>query len=140
MKLFRLIRIASIPTGTFGVLKADDIPFCLTLERPWLNNKRNISCIPSGFYYCSRVDSPKFGNTFRVTDVPGRSHILFHKGNLMDDTHGCIILGEEFGYLNKQIAVLSSGRAFQEFTQLTKGIAGFYLRIYKGKQYTANLS
>jgi len=114
-KNFKLVRISHTLNATFGVLLDENIPFCVTLERPWLGNKRNISCIPLGLYLCKKVASSKFGETFRISNVPGRSHILFHKGNISEDTHGCVILGEEFGSLGDEIAVLSSGRAFQEF-------------------------
>jgi len=68
--------------GTFGTIQEENQPpFALTLEREWHLNERNISCIPAGNYQCKRVQSPKFGNTFEVKDVPHRSHILFHKGN-----------------------------------------------------------
>ena len=129
MKHFKLLRIAYIPDGTFGVLFDEDIPFCLTLEREWRDNKRNVSCIPRGTYICKRVKSAKFGDTFEVCDVPGRSHILFHKGNIEDDTHGCIVVGEEYGKYKGKVAVLSSGRAFKEFKERSKVIDCFGLRI-----------
>jgi hypothetical protein len=112
------------------VLLDEDLPFCVTLEREWLDNRRNISCIPEGTYICKRVISPKFGETFEVVDVPGRSHILFHKGNIKDDTHGCIIVGELFDPLNGENAVLSSGKAFQEFLSRLENNEAFTLTIF----------
>lgn len=107
----------------------DDLPFCVTLERPWRDNRRNVSCIPSGTYVCKRIISPKFGETFEVTDVVDRSHILFHKGNLAEDTHGCIIVGELFDPLEGEHAVLSSGKAFREFRHILDGEYQFTLVI-----------
>lgn len=119
MRKLTLIRIAYISDGTFGVLlDYDNTPFCLTLEREWRNNEKNVSCIPRGKYICQRVQSPKFGNTFEVLNVPKRSHILFHKGNIEDDSHGCIIVGEEYGIYKHKVAILSSGKAFHEFMTL----------------------
>lgn len=129
MRRFKLIRIASLAGGSFGVLLDNIVPFCVTLERPWLNNERNISCIPTGEYHCKRINSSRFGNTFQVESVPDRSHILFHKGNLAEDSHGCIIVGEEFGILEKQNAVLSSGRAMSEFLNRTHFIEEFILKV-----------
>lgn len=126
---FKLIRISSMESGTFGVLLDGELPFCLTIERPWFNNEQNISCIPSGKYLCRRVHSPRFGNTFEVGDVPGRSAILFHKGNVMDDSHGCIIVGEQFELLNGKPAVLASGKAFEEFLGRLKDTDEFHLEI-----------
>jgi hypothetical protein len=124
-----LQRIGASTRATFGVLILDGIPFALTLERPWLNNQTGISCIPPGVYVCKRVQSPKFGNTFEVTNVPGRTHILFHKGNITDDTHGCIIVGEEFAVQNGQPSVASSVRGFSEFLDKYKSVNEFVLTV-----------
>ena len=131
MRIFNLIRISDIDDGTFGVFLDYDIPFCLTLERRWLDNKRGESCIPWGNFICQRVQSPKFGETFQVLDVPGRSGILFHKGNINDDSHGCILLGEQFEPINGKNGILASGKAFQEFMQRTHSIDNFVLKINK---------
>jgi len=133
MKKFKLIRVAYIPDGTFGVLFDEETPFCLTLEREWNDNKRGESCIPTGTYICRRFQSPKFGNTFKVCDVPGRSYILFHIGNIEDDSHGCILVGEMYEKLKGKIAVLASGRGYKEFKQRTDGIDEFELKITKAK-------
>lgn len=128
-----LVRVAETPFGTFGVLMDGGLPFCLTVERPWKNNVRNVSCIPEGEYVCRAVKSPKFGNTFEVCGVPGRSAILFHKGNLMEDSHGCIILGERFDLLADVPAVLSSGDAMKEFLMRTATVDEFDLKVIKVK-------
>ena len=129
MKHFKLIRVAYIADGTFGVLFDEEIPFCLTVERRWINNLSNISCIPTGYYTCKRVQSPRFGDTFEVTDVEGRTYILFHKGNIDDDSHGCVVLGEEYGKYKGKVAVASSGRAFAEFKHRLRGVNEFILDI-----------
>ncbi len=125
----RLVRVSYLDNVTFGVLLDDKVPFCLTLERPWLENRRSVSCIPTGHYLCKRVDSPKFGDTFEITNVPERSHILFHRGNLADDTHGCVLVGEQYELLGKEMAILASGRAFIEFHNRLSGIDEFVLFI-----------
>lgn len=107
----------------------ENLPFCLTIERPWLNNEREKSCIPVGDYICKRINSPKFGITFQVWNVLGRAEILFHKGNIMDDSHGCIIVGERFDPLNGMPAVLASGEAFTEFMSRIWGQDEFALSI-----------
>lgn len=129
----KLTRVAETPHGTFGVLLDGGLPFCLTLERPWLDNQKEVSCIPTGSYVCRRLkpESPKFGNTFEVCDVPGRSAILFHKGNIMEDTHGCIVVGEMFEPLREIPAVLSSGKAMQEFLERSATVDEFDLEIVK---------
>lgn len=103
--------------GTTGVMldQVGLVPFCLTLELPWKQNKKNISCIPAGVYHCKKTSSPKFGETYEVTEVQNRTHIVFHKGNLDEHTKGCILLGESFGLLEGEPAILSSRDAFTEF-------------------------
>ena len=124
-----LKRIALTKYGTFGVLLYSGIPFAVTLEREWNGNQRNISCIPAGIYTCKRITSPTFGETFEVTDVPGRSHILFHKGNLQDDSHGCILVGEQYGDLRGNPGVLASRKGFSEFLKKLTDTELFQLNI-----------
>ena len=64
-----------------------------TLERPWIFNERKVSCIPTGTYLVKRHISPKFGQCFKIHDVKGRSDILIHSGNVVNDTLGCILVG-----------------------------------------------
>ena len=122
MKILTLKRIASNDDATFGVLIDEpSTPFCLTLERPWKNNQHEISCIPSGEYLCVKQVRIKFGLTYEVLNVPNRTDILIHKGNFSTDTHGCILLGENYEDVivdngGKVITgVMSSGKAYSEF-------------------------
>src|SRR3990167_5366010 len=101
MEILTIKSFQSTSEGTFGVIfynnnKGELIPFALTMERKWANNESGKSCIPRGEYICKRIISPKFGNTFEVMNVMKRSEILFHQGNLDDDSHGCILIGEMF--------------------------------------------
>ena len=124
-----LQRVGSSDLGTFGVLKKGNVPFCLTLERPWKNNEVNISCIPAGTYVCKRVMSPTHGNTFEVTNVPGRTHVLFHKGNYLKNTLGCILVGEKFSGGIQHPFVEDSSGAFNEFLHLMYGQDEFLLHV-----------
>ena len=118
MPLVEIKRIASRSDGTFSTLAINNLPICVCLERPWLDNKKGESCIPAGSYQAKRVLSPKFGDTFEITGVPGRGNILFHKGNIMANSHGCVILGESFSiWASGDCSVASSGLAFAEFMQ-----------------------
>ena len=124
-----LIRVGQSARGTFGVLRFGAIPFVLTLERPWQDNEPNVSCIPPGRYQCARVRSHKFGNTFEVQHVPGRTDVLFHRGNTTEDTKGCILVGEEFSGTWDKPMIVSSDRGFLEFTALLKGVNTFELQV-----------
>jgi len=129
MRALTLKRVGQSWRGTFGVLINGQVPFALTLEQPWNDNESNISSIPPGTYHCQRVDSPHFGNTFEVTDVPGRTHILFHKGNTLEDTRGCILVGEEFGGSFEHPLLADSKRGYEEFMAMMAGESAFDLVI-----------
>jgi hypothetical protein len=129
-----LIRVASLKSGTFGVLKCDGIPFAVTAELPDRNNERNVSCIPVGVYTCKRVKTPSHGNTFEVKAVKGRSAILFHVGNIpLKDSEGCILIGEQFEELQGKDAVLASRKGFGEFLDKTSEVDEFMLSIIEIK-------
>ncbi len=50
--------------------------------------------IPAGVYSAYGQTSTKFGTNKLYLNVPGRSGILFHGGNSVDDTRGCILTGK----------------------------------------------
>jgi len=134
MKHLIIKRVHTGDFGTFGVLmEKDHSPFALTLEPPWKNNAVNISCIPAGTYTCRLVDSPRFGKVWEVVDVLGRTHIVFHKGNIAgiedSDTLGCILVGERFDLLGSIPAVLSSKDGYGEFMELVEDERVFKLSI-----------
>jgi len=117
LKKVELMRVEQGDEGTFGVLRLEGRAYCVTLEPPDRDNMANMSCIPAGRYMCRLVESPRFGRTFEVTNVPGRSHILLHPGNVVGDTRGCVLLGREFGRLRGDRAVLNSGKTFAGFLE-----------------------
>jgi len=97
--------------GNGYVLKNDFIQFEFrTLELPWLNNKRKVSCIPTGDYKVKKRYSKKFGNHFHIQNVKDRSYILIHKGNYYTDILGCILVGDDLSYINddNEIDVVNS--------------------------------
>ncbi|MUM77325.1 hypothetical protein GKC30_06745 [Pseudodesulfovibrio sp. F-1] len=124
-----LVRMESSEAGTFGALRLDGRVFCLTLEPPDRGNAVGLSCIPAGRYQCRRVKSPRFGDTFEVAGVPGRTHILFHRGNVSADTSGCVLLGSRFGVVGGIRGILESGRAFVAFMERCAGQDRFELTI-----------
>jgi len=124
-KKFTLHRIASGPNGTYGVLIDGEMPFALTLEPPWKNNEKFVSCIPASVYACESVNSPRFGYTFGVNGVPDRSHIVFHCGNFHSDTKGCILVGEQFD----DHSIVASKAGYREFMFRLKDCESFTLEI-----------
>jgi len=115
--------------GVFGILLLNSQVFCPTLERPWVYNERDISCIPEQIYFCRRVMSPKFGETFEVQNVQQRDNILFHVGNVIEDSLGCILLGSSFGMLGEDRGIIDSREAFKSFMKKLEGIEIFPLLI-----------
>lgn len=120
--MLTLKRIAYTDTETAGALILDGFPFLLTLEDPWRDNARFVSCIPKGNYVCKRMISPKFGETFTVIGVPDRDFIRFHWGCTHLDTEGCILTGKKFGKLDGLNAILESKAAFGMFMAKLAGI------------------
>ena len=129
MKTLLIRRITTGKQGTYGGMVFENEAFAVTLELDWLNNKPSVSCIPAGEYICKRVNSPKFGDTFEVTDVPGRTHILFHKANLTSDLLGCIGIGEEFGKFGNKTGIKRSKSGYNEFMAILSDDNEFRLVI-----------
>lgn len=123
-----LIRIVSNDKGTIGILVINNELFCNTLELPWKNNERQISCIPAGTYTCKRWYSPSFGWTYLVLDVPNRSYIEFHTGNTIKDTKGCILLGK-YSYTKGTYPLVISGITFNNFILIMEEEPYFLLTI-----------
>ena len=82
-----LIRDTFSDKSTIGELFINGERFCDTLENPWINNKKNVSCIPRG------ESATRDYLHLLVEDVENRSYILFHRGNYPKDTSGCILVG-----------------------------------------------
>ena len=92
-----LIRDTFTEESTIGELFINGERICDTLERPYFNNQRNISCIPEGEYpvrlRLARESASRDYLHLLVQDVPNRDWILFHRGNYPKDTSGCILVG-----------------------------------------------
>ncbi len=129
MNEVRILRLSKdLETPQIGVMFIDDVPSLVTLELPWKNNQRNVSCIPEGRYTCRRRTSIKTQgrDTFEVDDVPDRAGILFHVGNSTEDTEGCILVGKSFV---SAYAIGSSVAGFERFMELLKEVQSFPLII-----------
>ena len=114
--MMKLYRVSKGIKATRGVLVGNEgDPLCVTLENPWLDNTKNVSCIPTGVYLCQVVESPKYGKVYGITDVEGRGNILFHIGNYEHNTQGCILLGTKFGEKDGEPAIWESGIAMDIF-------------------------
>lgn len=96
MKKLTLAR-SYLPTKTIGVFFNKDIKLA-SLERPWLDNEKNRSCIPEGAYLVKR-DKAGRHQWYSVQDVEGRTFIELHEAYEVTDLLGCIGIG--IGFDNK---------------------------------------
>ena len=78
-----LLRDTYTEKSTIGELFLNGESFCDTLELPWRDNQRSVSCIPEGIYK-ARLRLPRESAT--------RKYV--HIGNTAKDTRGCILVGK----------------------------------------------
>ena len=79
------------PEGTQGILDWQGNTICYTIELPWLENQKRISCVPEGEYVLQKRFSPKFKWHLHLQNVPGRDLILIHPANnAKKELMGCI--------------------------------------------------
>ena len=119
--------------GVFYLLGTNDSVIAKwdSLELPWLDNQRRVSCIPTGTYKARKHNSPKFGKSLWLQDVPNRSEILVHKGNYHFDILGCILIGRFLKDINNDglIDVIESGKAIKELLSYLKDMDGIMIEI-----------
>lgn len=77
--------------GTNGKISYQGQFICESIELPWRNNKRNISCIPEGRYLLVKRRHAKHGLQLALSIVPNREAILIHPANFaLRELQGCI--------------------------------------------------
>lgn len=133
-----LVRFAYLSDRTLGWLyyNKKNSRFAV-LERPWIPNelgpggKPRESCVPDGLYELRAYSSQRFPNAYtlfndalgvwlHLEDRPktaswGRSEILIHSANTVDQIVGCIAVGLRHGVFDgKGTGVLESRRAMNK--------------------------
>lgn len=109
--------------GTWGDLEVEGENFS-TIERPWKGNENNVSCIPEGNYVLQLRSSPVVQRTsgfeegWEITNVPGRTYIMFHVANWMSDVNGCVGVGEEKRIVDNRLFVSDSRDSFERFMEI----------------------
>lgn len=95
MKLL-LKRIALKEKYTIGKLYIDGEFFSDTLEDPVRDEKiYGETAIPKGTYKVTITLSPRFRRWLPLLhDVPNFEGVRIHRGNTPEDTHGCILVGQ----------------------------------------------
>ena len=90
-KLVLVLTRSYFSQGTNGKLVCDGQFICKTIELPWKENQKGISCIPEGYYLLRKRYSRKFQWHIEVVAVKSRSSILLHPANnAAKELKGCI--------------------------------------------------
>lgn len=95
---------------------------CDTLELPWLNNQRRISCIPTGTYSCTKraaTSAIPYPHII-LLNVPDRDGICLHKANYVRDLRGCVGIGDGLVDIDKdgQLDIIKSKVTFEKLMAL----------------------
>ena len=107
--------------GTLSIWDEDLILFtCKTLELPYKDNAKNISCIPEGKYPVKHRESKKYGKHLHIQKVPNRTYILMHSANFFHQLEGCIAVGKEFMHIDddQQIDINASKLTLKRIVSL----------------------
>jgi hypothetical protein len=132
MTKLELKTVAIREDGCFSVLLWEGRPFAVSVERTFEPGEASHGkqiVIPNGVHRCTATQYQKGGYATYEIHVPGHSRVLFHRGNHETDSLGCVIVGESFGVLNGQTAVLDSKGGFNELITLTGGGPEFYMEV-----------
>lgn len=106
MRTVTLPRQPSTDEGTFGDWLSDSGWSCKTAELPGRDNAPGISCIPCGTYRAVwRWSQAHQRNLYHLINVPMRSEVEIHSGNMAGDVSkgyasevkGCILPGLALG-------------------------------------------
>lgn len=136
IRVIELQRFAYTPHGTFGEIRHDRF-HCYTVERPWKQNKRNVSCIPTGLYVMRLGRFRDQYPSYELEDVPKRSLIKIHIANTMDDLRGCIGLGKELGFIRDLWAVSGSRETYNRFMTLMNDDPQAAIWVHNAKELAA---
>lgn len=101
---------------TLGSIYRNGETIAKTLELPWVQNRRGISCVPESIYRVLR-QPPKESRPywyFRLPNVPNRTGILIHRGTEPTHSKGCILVASRFRNINtSQPSLEESGKKLQ---------------------------
>ena len=118
--MVNLVRTSYTDGGVRGILLIPGLNTVIhTIENPWVNNERRVSCIPTDTTY-DLVENYYFGggyNSVQIEGVPNRDNIQIHVANFPEQVEGCVGVGLEKGELSGKPAVLRSREAFFSFVQ-----------------------
>lgn len=125
--------------GTFGQMLLEDGFRLATVERPWIDNLPNVSCIPEGIYPMRKRRSPliartskgKYTEGWEICEIPGRTLVEVHIANYPRDVKGCCGVGMKTGFISGERAVLKSAVAFDELMSRLEGRDEWFIEFKK---------
>lgn len=89
-----------------------------SIELPWLDNAKGVSCFAVGDYPLILERSDRFDKElWEIKDTPGRSECKVHNASYVSQLEGCVAPGLSFADINKDgvIDVVNSKIALAEF-------------------------
>ncbi len=123
---FSLIRTSYTTKGVTGqIVDRHGLPICSSLELPWSDNERNISCVPTGLYDI-KLDTRHRGKVdeclvWELMNVKGkRTECQFHIANWCSELLGCIALVSSLTMLHDKLFGASSRDAFEKLMAYMK--------------------
>jgi hypothetical protein len=143
-----LLERVYLPSRTLGsIISPQGGLICKTLELPWKDNQRSISCIIEGKHLVTKEDpipeddpnteadesggrKPRPYKHFRLHKVPGRSGVLIHPGVDIIHSLGCILPGGRFANYNTATPTLADSKKKLEW-MVENLPEKFYLLIEK---------
>jgi len=114
------------PDGTNGTLECAGKVICHTIELPWKNNERRVSCVPEGKYFLRKRYTKKYQLHIEILNVKGRSGILFHPANnALTELNGCIapvtkISGAGLGLMSRKACAALKTLVYEALAQNEK--------------------
>lgn len=120
-----LKRMFQTQTETIGKIVYGDNILCYTLEDVKRDEKiPGETRIPKGTYkLVKRTEGgmvEKYRKTYgpnhymiMLSNVPNYSYVLIHKGNISEESEGCILLGTKYDETNGKYRLLNSAAAYQ---------------------------
>jgi len=136
-----LIEIDSTAGSTISRLHIDGNFFCFVLEdgkrlvkevghtRISAGTYKVIRRYYGGFYHKYR-DRYGHKHVYEIADVPGFSDILIHIGNYIQDTEGCLLVGDRIGLRQMDYAVYNSAATYKKlYSRLSQDTGPITLNI-----------
>jgi len=128
-------KMTATSTRTVSRLDIDGNPFCFILEDAIRETKvPSETCIPAGRYQVVRRYHGRFYTEYRkrfnhkcvfeIVGIPNYSDVLFHIGNDIKDTRGCLLTGQDVSFLKMSSPKIVLARS-------TAAYKGFYVEMDK---------